>query len=605
MRVTYNVLADGAAGLVAWLNVVTAGQTGSSLHVTLPSGTVLRGNANLTLPSGLQLVIEGQGQSDLESSSKSGEASTTLDLNAMNLFLGDMLGHSGRIEFRNMSITHGLAEHGGAIYMVGGSIAFDDCAIKTAAGRGGLIYMKNGSAVLHGCTILLTTSGIGRDVVEYRGGVVYLEAGGSVTLDHSVVSTEDEFEELLGALVYMEAGGSVILTYSNISYILAATALDGLVYMAAGGVATLDHCRMTELLGVRQGGILHMKGGGSATLSYCFVQTIQIYAVGGVVYMEAGASVSIRFCNISTVRFQYKPGTSNQGGLVYLSLIRGVVAPSATFDGCSINDIRVGSGPKLVQGGIVYSEGGLVVFDNCKIVGIGDPTTWNAIDGAIVFSKMTISRAVLTSCVMSEIYALNGGVVYMIYGSVAIVDCTMSAIDASNSGGIIYQALHGSASIDNCTMTGISAGIGRSGKGGLVYAERSVTLTNCTASDVFAVRRERHHARFPLFAFHVRLRGNVCTGTLVPAPPGSSVSGRVGSRRTPPVVASASCRVCRSKAPPYMSRAMARWCSTAAPCAVFACRCVTSRKHRRVCASAITDICSHRSTASFTRRAAR
>jgi hypothetical protein len=54
-----------------------------------------------------------------------------------------------------------------------------------------------------------------------------------------------------------------------------------------------------------------------------------------------------------------------------------------------------------------------------------------------------------------------------------------------------------------------------------------------------------------------------------------------------------------------MSRAMARWCSTAAPCAVFACRCVTSRKHRRACASAITDICRHRSTASFTRRAAR
>ncbi len=144
----------------------------------------------------------------------------------------------------------------------------------------------------------------------------------------------------------------------------------------------------------------------------------------------------------------------------------------------------------------MYSEGGLVVFDNCKIVGIGDPTKFTPIDGAIVFSKMTASRVVLTSCVMSKIYALNGGVIYMIYGSVAIVDCTMSAIDASNSGGIIYQALHGSASIDNCTMTGISAGTGRSGKGGLVYAERSVTLTNCTASDVFAVRRERHHARF-------------------------------------------------------------------------------------------------------------
>jgi hypothetical protein len=306
--------------------------------------------------------------------------------------------------------------------------------------------------------------------------------------------------------------------------------------MAAGGVATLDHCRMTELYGVRQGGILHMKGGGSATLSYCFVQTIHIYAVGGLVYMEAGASVSIRFCNVSTVTFQYKAGTFNpggtynQGGLVYLSLIRGEVAPSASFDGCSINDIRVGSGANVqVQGGIVYSRGGLVVLNNCKIVGIGDPTKFTAVEGAIVFSIMTASRAVLTSCAMSKIYVLNGGVIYMIYGSVAIVDCTMSAIGVSNSGGIIYQE-HGSASIDNCTMTGILAGRGRSsGKGGLVYAERSVTLTNCTASDVFAVRRERHHARFPLFSFCVRLRVNVCTGTLVPAPPGSSVSGRVAA----------------------------------------------------------------------------
>jgi hypothetical protein len=488
VRLTYSLIADG---LVAWLNVVTAGQ--NALHITLPSGTVRRGSANLTLPSGLHLVIEGQGQSDLESSSQPGEASTTLDLDAMNLNIGDMLGH-GRIEFRNMSIANGMAEYGGAVNMVGGSLAFDNCAIKTTALRGGLIYLKNGTAALRGCAILLTTSGFGADA-EYRGGVVYLEAGGSVTLDHSEVFADglEGVQELLGALVYMEAGGSAILTYSGIHDIMSeAMALDGLVYMAAGGVATLEHCSMTELFGVRKGGILHMKGGGSATLSHCFLQSIQTYVGGAVVYMEAGASVSIRFCNISFVKIQFTPGTGtfNRGGLVVLSRINGAIAPSVTFDGCSIKDIQVGSGVNQVQGGIVYSVGGLVALNNCKIKQIGSASTSSVIDGAIVFSKMSGSEAVLTSCVMSEIYAVNGGVIHMTYGSVAIVDCTMSAIAASNSGGIIHQALHGSASIDNCTMTGVSAGKGLTGQGGLVYAERSVTLSNCTASDVFAVRRE-------------------------------------------------------------------------------------------------------------------
>jgi hypothetical protein len=64
----------------------------------LPSGTVSRGNADLTLPSGLFLVLQGQGMAEA--------GSTTLDLERNNLDIGGMLGEGGRIEFRNMRVCN-------------------------------------------------------------------------------------------------------------------------------------------------------------------------------------------------------------------------------------------------------------------------------------------------------------------------------------------------------------------------------------------------------------------------------------------------------------------------------------------------------------------
>jgi hypothetical protein len=95
VNVTYTA-ADG--GLVAWLNETTAGYASSTVHVTLPSGNVARGNAPLRLPSGINLILQGQGMA--------GASNTTLDLERNNLDVGGMLGDDGRIEFRNMRVRN-------------------------------------------------------------------------------------------------------------------------------------------------------------------------------------------------------------------------------------------------------------------------------------------------------------------------------------------------------------------------------------------------------------------------------------------------------------------------------------------------------------------
>ncbi len=95
MNVTYTAV-DG--GLVAWLNDQTARYASSTVHVTLPSGNVARGAAPLELPSGLNLILQGQGMA--------GASSTTLDLEKQNLDVGGMLGEGGRIEFRNMRVRN-------------------------------------------------------------------------------------------------------------------------------------------------------------------------------------------------------------------------------------------------------------------------------------------------------------------------------------------------------------------------------------------------------------------------------------------------------------------------------------------------------------------
>ena len=94
---TYSA-AEGAQGLVAWLNDKTVNSSFGAVHVTLPTGNVSRGSATLLLPVGLNLVLVGQGMD--------GANATTLNLEKQNLDIGAMLGDGGRLEFRNMSIRN-------------------------------------------------------------------------------------------------------------------------------------------------------------------------------------------------------------------------------------------------------------------------------------------------------------------------------------------------------------------------------------------------------------------------------------------------------------------------------------------------------------------
>ncbi len=145
---------------MAWLNEKIANSSLRVVHVTLPTGDVSRGTANLMgLPLDLNLVLRGQGMcadvttDELRAFAKASNVpdvylsswstcagaldqmrtygrdcsnspisavcpwtcnscptprtlATTLNLQKMNLGIGAMLGDTGRIEFRNMRITN-------------------------------------------------------------------------------------------------------------------------------------------------------------------------------------------------------------------------------------------------------------------------------------------------------------------------------------------------------------------------------------------------------------------------------------------------------------------------------------------------------------------
>ncbi len=98
MNVTYTA-ANAAAGLVPFLNDVARSPPSRTLLVSLPAGTVIRGGGALSIPPGLSITLQGHGGQD-------GAGNTTLDLQQQSLYLGAMLGDTGRMEFSGIHLTN-------------------------------------------------------------------------------------------------------------------------------------------------------------------------------------------------------------------------------------------------------------------------------------------------------------------------------------------------------------------------------------------------------------------------------------------------------------------------------------------------------------------
>jgi hypothetical protein len=98
--------ATASGGLIAWLNDAFAILCTHMLHVTLPSGSVLAGDATLDkLPPGMHLILQGAG--------RSGASATTLDFerkDPVELQVNDV-----RVEFRNMSLVNVRCRYAGAL----------------------------------------------------------------------------------------------------------------------------------------------------------------------------------------------------------------------------------------------------------------------------------------------------------------------------------------------------------------------------------------------------------------------------------------------------------------------------------------------------------
>ena len=93
-HVTYAAVPDG---LIAWLNRALKGLCHRTLHVSLPSGPVPLGDAELDpLPPGLRLVLRGSGQP--------AAGATALDFGMVDPLV--ISGDDVRVEFSDMSLVN-------------------------------------------------------------------------------------------------------------------------------------------------------------------------------------------------------------------------------------------------------------------------------------------------------------------------------------------------------------------------------------------------------------------------------------------------------------------------------------------------------------------
>ena len=95
----------------------------------------------------------------------------------------ELLEQAKEISKNTYSIKNASAEHGGAIYVSGGSFAMSGGNISStsATANGGAIYVSGGSVSISGGNIT--------DVSAEEGGAVYVSVTGSSEDDSFMVST--------------------------------------------------------------------------------------------------------------------------------------------------------------------------------------------------------------------------------------------------------------------------------------------------------------------------------------------------------------------------------------------------------------------------------
>jgi len=204
---------------------------------------------------------------------------------------------TGAVSIDSCRFVAGSAEHGGGIYVVGGSPSISRTTIENtyASASGGGIYLKTGNATVAGCSIL-------NNRAAGAGGGIYVESGSLTLSDCTLLENETSSGD--GAGIAAEGG---TLDLSDVLIARGDCSGTGSGAWLSNATASVLRCTITQNRAGGTGG-LHAVG---STLDV--QESIVAESCYGVpeVTSESGAVVNLSCCDIDAGRVVTSSGTVN------------------------------------------------------------------------------------------------------------------------------------------------------------------------------------------------------------------------------------------------------------------------------------------------------
>ena len=266
---------------------------------------------------------------------------------------------------------------------------------------------------------------------------------------------------------------------------------------------TLSLSGLSLARGVGFGGAINIGTGCTADLDHLgFVgNAIGDYQKGGALYVQSGSIVTLRDSGIS---LGMDNGTGGNGYGIAIAN-----EGSLTVSDCTIEDIQRTSDAGGVFGGAFYSTGQLTIV-RTRIARVTTPSYLFGggiyASGQLTASDVVISDVItglghagdggvgiyVTDCVASItnttiqncVGSWGGGIYLTGMTSATLTDCTISGNQVGyNGGGVEIGGNLTAATLVNCTISGNTCSLWAGGKGGGVYNQGNLVLTQCTVSD--------------------------------------------------------------------------------------------------------------------------
>lgn len=294
----------------------------------------------------------------------------------------------------------------------GRTAIFNDLTIRDgyAAMGGGIV--NAGTLTLNNVTLTYNSAG---GSGNNRGGAIYNDQSGSLTLNQSVISHNTALELTIYPNHYegrggglFNNGGSVFLNQSTVAHNVAQLGFGGGAYNLSGLLQATDSLIQDNLAGEEGGGIY---SDGAAVVTSSAVAGNQALASGGGIMLSSG-SLWLRNSTLSG-NMGNDAGSGDEGAGLY------VRTGSAT-----LNNSTVTRNTEVSTGGGYYVAAGTLTFSNTIIAG-NDAASANdcygaalsggynlTLDGSgcpLVETDITVSANVIYSEVLSETLADNGG----------------------------------------------------------------------------------------------------------------------------------------------------------------------------------------------------